>query len=272
MVVPSDFEEISLNGIVKRCQQESELFFQRQSFDPRYCFELFRRAFLLRSDAAWECIFRQYRHLVFSWIARHPLAAGLDEEPEYFLNRAFEKIWKVITPQKFAEFSDLKSVLRYLQLCVHSVIVDYARAREQAELLAEDSEPERLAFSDEDPDDNGVENKVSSRLQGREIWGWLSQRLKTEQERVLVFTLFVLALKPREVFDEYPGTFSSIDEIYMVKENLLSRLRRDKGLLHALRTVEETPFQNESKNFVKSGTSVPVDAGNTHSDSVYKGR
>jgi hypothetical protein len=200
------------------------------------------------------------------------LAAGLDEEPEYFLNRAFEKIWGVITPQKFAEFPDLKSVLRYLQLCVHSVIIDYARARERAELLAEDSEPERLAFSDEEPDDNGVENKVSSRLQGREVWDGLSQRLKTEQERVLVFALFVLALKPREVFEAYPGAFSSIDEVYMVKENLLSRLRRDKGLLHALRNVEETPSQNESKSSVKSGDWVPSDAGNMRPTSVYKGR
>jgi hypothetical protein len=277
-----EFEEINLNGIVSRCQLESELFFQRQAFDPRYCFELFRRAFLLRSDEAWECIFRQYRRLIFSWIERHPLTAVLDEEPDYYLNRTFEKIWAVITPQKFAEFPDLKSLLRYLQLCVHSVIVDHARAREQAELMDRDSEPENLAFSEESREDRGVEDMILQRQQGREVWSWVAQRLKTEQERVLVFAMFALALKPREVLEEYPGTFRSIDDIYMVKENVLSRLRREKELLRALNALESEPSdgrfegkglkRSSKKEAFKKGTDSPTDTGIVPPDLVKKGR
>jgi hypothetical protein len=277
MTVPLDFEEINLNGIVSRCQLESELFFQRQAFDPRYCFELFRRAVLLRSDEAWECIFRQYRGLIFSWIERHPLTAVLDEEPDYYLNRVFEKVWAVITPQKFAEFPDLKSLLRYLQLCVHSVIVDHARAREQAELMEEDSEPENLAFSEETREERGVEDMIQRRQQGREVWNWVLQRLKTEQERVLVFAMYALALKPREVLEGYPRTFRSIDDIYMVKENVLSRLRRDKELLHALNALESEPSDEHFEGKGRKGphrkkTVSPADTGIAPPDLVKKGR
>ena len=277
MAVPSDLEEINLNGIVNRCRQESDLFFQRKEFDPRYCFDLFRRAFLLRSEEAWECVFNQYRRLVLSWIERHPLTASLDEEPDYYLNRAFEKMWAVITPQKFTEFPDLKSVLRYLQLCVHSVIVDYARASERALQLAEDSELESLTLSDESSEEGGVENVVSRRLQGREVWAWVAERLKTEQERVLVFAMFTLALKPREVLVEYPNVFQSIDDVYMVKENLLSRLRRDQDLLRALSSLENAPSVGEQnvEKANKSGQdagSLPSDAGNMGPDFVKRGR
>ena len=277
MAVPSELAEISLNGIVTRCRQESDLFFQRKEFDPRYCFDLFRRAFLLRSEEAWECVFRQYRRLILSWIERHPLTASLDEEPDYFLNRAFEKMWAVISPQKFGEFPDLKSVLRYLQLCVHSVIVDHARAREQAALLPEDSEPESLVFSGESSDEGGVESVVSRRLLAREVWGWVAQRLKTEQERLLVFAMFTLALKPREVLAEYPGVFRSIDEVYMVNENLFSRLRRDQELLQALSILEGASSDGRghgkaAKRAVQDETSLPSDAGKMGPSIVKKGR
>ena len=71
----------------------------------------------------------------------------MDEEPQYFANRAFEKMWGVLSPQKFGQFPNLKSLLRYLQMCVHSVIVDYARRGEQATLL-EDSEREPVVLRD----------------------------------------------------------------------------------------------------------------------------
>jgi len=38
---------------------------------------------------------------------------------------------------------------------------------------------------------------------------------------------FVLALKPQEIFDLLRNRFRDIDEIYRVKQNVISRLRRD---------------------------------------------
>jgi DNA-directed RNA polymerase specialized sigma24 family protein len=233
-----EIEQIGLGGLRYRCQQESELFFQRQKFDPRYCFEIFRRAFVLRSEEAWECVYRQYHDLVLAWITRHQLAGTLDEEAGYFLNRAFEKMWLVITPQKFAEFPDLKSLLRYLQMCVHSVIIDHSRARERAMLMEDDSEPENLLFQEDQPHEDGVEKQVAGRLYAREMWEQVSRRLKNEQERAVMVGMVVLNLKSREVLETFQGVFENIDEIYMVKENLFSRLRRDRDLLQVLSSLE----------------------------------
>jgi len=127
-----DLEHLTLAGIAHRCAQESERFFRRLSNDPRYCFELFRRAILERSQEAWELVYAQYHALVLKWAALHPALSATVEEPQYFVNRAFEKMWLSITADKFVCFPDLKSVLRYLQMCVHSVIVDSARRAEQS--------------------------------------------------------------------------------------------------------------------------------------------
>jgi hypothetical protein len=267
MVGDPDIDSFGLNGLNHRCQQESDLFFQRKSFDPRYCFELFRRAFMLRSEDAWECVYHQYRKLVLGWVTRHPLSSTLDEEAEYFLNRAFEKMWTGITPQKFAQFSDLKALLHYLQLCVHSVIVDHARAREQAILIEDDSgsEPENLVFQENAEAVESVEHQVASHLDARALWDEVAIRLKTEQERVVVYGMFVLNLKSREVYEEFHGVFANIDEIYMIKENIIARLRRDRDLVRALMGSGEKTTNagtgdtglNKDKDREKSKTKAP---------------
>lgn len=258
----SEAVSLSLNGLSHLCQRESELFFQHRSFDPQYCFELFRRAFVEQCQEAWEYVYQQYRQLVLSWIARHPLSNTMQEEADYFLNRAFEKMWSVLNPQKFSEFPDLKSLLRYLQMCVHSVIIDYSRLNEQASLLEDGEEPVQLAFGDPPEPDGGVENQVAHRQQAAALWQWLDQRLKTEQERVLAYGFFVMEMKPRQILDEYPGVFGSIAEIYSAKENLLDRLRRDEELLQRLTGLETA---RNSKKAAKN-------AGKKPPENVNKGR
>jgi hypothetical protein len=233
MTDPSEFEAMNLSGLSHRCRQESELFFRRQSYDPRFCFELFRRAILEQNNDAWEVIHQQYRLMVLSWVKRHPLSANLDEVEDYFVNRAFEKMWAALTPKKFADFDDLKSVLRYLQLCVNSCIVDHMRAKEETVLLDEGIEP-AIAGYHERP---SMEDRVARRMQGQALWDWLSQRLKSDQEHTVIYAMFVLALKPREVLEMFRSEFDSVEEIYAIKENVLARLRRDPELA---RIVSET--------------------------------
>ena len=161
----NDLQSLSLSGVQHRCAEESERFFQRRNYDPRFCFELFRRALLEHDQRAWETIHHQYHPLVMSWVQRHGLLQALDEEADYFANRAFEKMWAAFSPQKFHQFPDLKSILRYLQMCVHSVIVDYARGSEQL-ILFEDSEREPLVLRD--PGQSSLEEKVFTRRQAAE--------------------------------------------------------------------------------------------------------
>jgi hypothetical protein len=111
-----DIQNLTLSGISHRCAQESDRFFNRKEHDPRFCYELFRRAILDQNQIAWDRILSQYQRLVTHWVERHAAFPGSGEEVQFFTNRAFEKMWIGISPKKFDKFTNLKSILKYLQM------------------------------------------------------------------------------------------------------------------------------------------------------------
>lgn len=224
----ADIHLISLSGIRHRCAQESNRFFNRQPHDPRYCYELFRRAIMHQNELAWDFVYQQYQPLVISWIERHSLFPALNEEIQYFINRAFEKMWQSFTPAKFEQSPDLKSVLRYLQMCVHSVITDFARWKEQQQrqesvsLSANEDGTETAVIDEETPED-----EIFDHLQEQNFWQWVQDQCNNRQERLVVYASFVLDLPPREVFDLYSEEFDSPRDVSRVKDNFLARMRRN---------------------------------------------
>lgn len=229
-----DFSTLSLSSLCYRCARESDNFFNRKKHDPRYCYHLFRRAVLQQDQRAWECLYRQYHPLVASWVERHALFKSCHEERQYFVNRAFEKMWAALNPQKLERFPDLKSILRYLQMCVHSAIVDYLRAQEQAELVTDSPALERQMV---DGEALAPEREAIRRTQAAVLWKMIAARLKDEKERKVVYGSFILALKPSDLVVHYAGTFENVGEIYRVKENVLARFRRDEDLKRFLNGV-----------------------------------
>lgn len=236
MPTASGLEHHGLATIARRCADETERFFRRVSHDPRFCFELFRRALVVRAERAWALVYEQYLPLVSSWVERHPAFAASGEEVQYFVNRAFEKMWLAVTPQKFGRFPELKSLLRYLQMCVHSVVYDLIRraGRETVDFdLEAQAETADLQGSDDGQD---VEEEALARVQGEGLWQEISSRMRSEKERRAVYGSFVLGLRPRELYALYKGTFSDVNDVYRAKENVLARLRRDEELLELLGT------------------------------------
>jgi DNA-directed RNA polymerase specialized sigma24 family protein len=230
MANPADLQSFTLAGITHRCTQETERFFQHLSYDPRYCFELFRRAIVGHSQLAWASVYNQYRPLVAGWVERHSAFASCGEEVQYFINRAFEKMWNSLTPDKFRRFPDLKSLLRYLQMCVHSVILDEARKAECTTVAMEDEMLLRRSAIDAGDE----ENDPVDRIHRQQLWAEIQARLQDEQERKVMYGSFVLGLPPRELVAHFDDTFGDVREVYRVKENVLARLRRDAELLSFL--------------------------------------
>lgn len=220
----TEIQSLTLAGVRHRCAQETERFFARKEHDPRFCFELFRRAILQRNDLAWECVYAQYRSLVVRWLERHPALPMSGEEAQFFLNRAFEKMWRGLTPEKFAMFEDLKSILRYLQMCAHSVVIDFLRRKEQKVLLDSVDEAEQMLVSEE----TAVEDQITNELEKQKLWGWLEEQFNDEKERLAIYGIFVLGLKPAEVVGEYGRVFQNVKEVYRAKENVVARLRRSQ--------------------------------------------
>jgi DNA-directed RNA polymerase specialized sigma24 family protein len=221
MTTDASITTLALSAIAQRCQQESQRYFQQLAFDARYCYELFRRALAERSEGAWELVYRQYAAQVQSWVERHPAFASSGETAEHFVNAAFAKLWSALSAQKFSHFADLKALLSYLKLCVGSVLIDHARAKAQ---------PVDDVIDPEHTGDPAPEQEYLADEWRRAFWRRVEQRLKDDKERKLIYYRFVLDLKPREICKRFPADFPVVDEIFVMTQNIVARLRRDPEL------------------------------------------
>lgn len=135
---------------------------------------------------------------------------------EWLVNRAFEKMFLAVDEEKFQRFPDLPSLLRYLQMCAHSAVVDALRRQERA-FLVEDPEGGAAA----DPEAEAVEQMAL-----QELWEVVQSAVADERERVVLYESFVHGIPPRELVRRRGDLFASVEEVYNAKRNLLSRLRR----------------------------------------------
>lgn len=216
--------QMELEPLLRRCVTESEKFYRGQPHDTRYSYELFRRAIVERNTEAWSLLYSHYSGLVEGWVRRSSAFGSTGESSEYFVNRSFEKYWGAMTAERFERFPDLASLLRYLQLCTSSVIIDSVRAQSWAEMVGEEAMPRaRVGYSSPDEE---AENRVGR----QEFWRFIESQLNNEQERVVVHCSFVLGMTPRAIFARHTLLFGAISEVYNVKRNVLGRLGRSPQL------------------------------------------
>lgn len=212
--------DLSLATLRQRCQEETSHFMHQKPHDPRYGYELFRRA-SEGDEAAWEGIYHQYRSLVSNWIERNPALIYSGEEVQYLVNRAFERMWRSLTPESFTRFEELRQLLRYLELCAHSCLLDYNRKKKgQAETSWDDLEYDHPGQA------TMIEADGLAEGQKTELWLVLWQLVTDEVERVVLVASFVLNLKPQQIQSEYTEHFPTVSEVYRTKQNILQRLRR----------------------------------------------
>ena len=221
MTLETDPQHLDLPELVQRCEKETRLYFQRQKPDDRYCFELFRRAIQEGDSSIWDHLYPCYSGLVASWVMQHPAYESSGEKVEYFVNGAFAKLVGTLTRERFQGFTELGYILSYLKLCVHSIVVDYQRAVDQASLYTLEDVGEE-ASTEASP-----EEQVFVRAAQEEIWEKVAERLHDKKERAVVQGLFVFGIKPRELYGQMPAMFTDVDEIYRIKQNVVARLRRD---------------------------------------------
>lgn len=214
-----DVRELSVINLAHQCQEETARYLRRESGEGVCCFELFRRAVADRDDQAWERVVIQYRRMVLAWVRRHPTRALVNESDDDWVHDAFARFWKAVPPDRFAMFPNLAAILRYLKLCVHSSLMDEARA----------SEAQRAAPIDdavEMPGPLDVEGAALSESTALRFWQSIQAELQDEVERLVVYLSFALDLKPGEIQARYPEHYASVADVYRVKRNVLERLRR----------------------------------------------
>jgi hypothetical protein len=212
--------DLSVFELARRCREETLRFLRAENRDDSFCFEIFERAVAHRNDDAWEAIVGQYRGIVLSYVGQHTSAAMFHEPDDYWVNRAFQRFWSAVGADRFAQFPDLPALLKYLKLCVHSVLMDEVRARKAATLTPLDELPETV------PAHADAEDNVIGKLAGEQLWAAISNELNDEAEEKVVYLSFARDMKPADIVQRHPRLFASVADVYRIKRNVLERLRR----------------------------------------------
>jgi DNA-directed RNA polymerase specialized sigma24 family protein len=192
--------------------------------------ELFRRAVADRDPSAWEAVVQQYRGLVRTWVRAHAAFASCRADADDIAIRAFARFWGAVGPDRQAHFTELAASMRYLKMCVHSVLLDEVRAIARTpEPSAGESDAEELA------EEHDSEDLAVSRLAAAELWSAVTRALADEAERLVVHLSYARGLKPGAIWAKHSDRFVSVADVYRVKRNALDHLRRSPEI----RALEE---------------------------------
>lgn len=214
-----DIHDIDTDQIALRCQNENRQFARMGTSDPRYCFELFRRALAVQQNDALAHVRSVYHFQLLSWAHHHPYSAQLDEELEYFCEIAFENFYFNLSGDRFAGFTNLPAVLGYLRACIFTAISQYLRSQRTHPTLPLDDLVETLDVPD------------SSESVGAEaLWQHICTLLPQPADQQLAYCRFVLAMKPQEIIQHYPGEWESEREVSVDLQRIRRTLRRDTTL------------------------------------------
>ena len=225
---------MELDLLAKHCEDETAYFFHPDPLrppDPRYCFEIFRRALGKQDQRAWDAICRQYAPLVAGWVAHHPELERSGGTIQSFVNDAFRRMWAAISPSKFRRFGDLAPLLAYLKMCAHSAVTEESRRAGFLRGMADiDALPAALSPAQRGQLDSPVDRMAFAGELRETLWRAVNSRLRNRKERLVVHCLFELDLKPKEIFDRHQDLFHDVREIYTIRQVVLERLARDPAL------------------------------------------
>lgn len=189
--------------------------------------ELLLEALANRDEVSWERAWAVWAPRVAVWVRRHPQFHRTGEEPQLFVSRAIEKLWRAVDQQKLTRFETPVQVLQYLKMCVNSSIVESLRRSVSTDFVYLDEEGQGDQISDPGPQ---VESAVVSTIERNELWLLVAEHARTEQEQVLVEAALVRGLPPRVIAQRYGGLFADVQDVYRLKRNMLERLARDGRL------------------------------------------
>lgn len=216
MHADTNLEQMSLTDLADACAASQTRSSQGQPNSATdACRELFRRAIKLRNQQAWDCIYEQYRRIVFSWISRNPVFYDTGESAEYFAQEAFMRLWRHLTPEKFDALTDLRMLMAYLKMCVNSTLVDFMRRQDQPTEELNETIPHPETTS------------TVERLDREQLWQLVSGQVQNDKEWLVLRGLFVWGYKPNELCTKYDSVFKDVREVYTIRENVMNRLRRD---------------------------------------------
>lgn len=189
-------------------------------------YELFRQAIVHRDADAWAAIYTRYHSLLVSW-AYYNGAQRCLEPPSDIADRALARAWAALTPDRFAEFPSLASLLSYLRTCVKTTAIDIARTQAASE----------RAWQQIDADEPATpEQIILDNLDRDTLWQLVIALANTPSDRITLIESCVYGLPPRAIQARHPVLFPNVASVYTTKRNLFNRLQRNQDLLRLRET------------------------------------
>lgn len=222
---------LQLDDLAAECTAQAQRFRElgADEADPRYCYELFRRAVVDRDEGAWLHVYTTYEQQVIRWVRQCGNYHATGQDAEFFVSIIYTKFWRAVRPEQFTErMPTLGAVLAYLKCCVQTTLIDYIRSRRRDTMLEDLGELERVNvhLSEVRP----IENRTGGRFERKRLWEQVSALLRSDQERIVLEEAFLLNKKASHIYADHDDVFDDVNTVYRVKENLLKRLRRNSDL------------------------------------------
>lgn len=216
---------LRLEAVITGCREEQQ---RARRDELGYCFELFRRALEERDQTAWGAIDAQYRRLLLDWVyaAR---GAETPEEAEDTAREALARFWRTLAGKEGpvgARFPHIGALLKYLQQCVVSTVLDARRRDQQRARLAERLRAnELLAPAAPGPEEQAVEFADRADQIAR-VRGWVQSAVSDPAEQLVLQLSYRDGLTPQEIAQRHPAEFPDAAAVRQIKERVLRRARR----------------------------------------------
>ena len=218
------WREASLADLCAEARIQEHNYLTALPSDDQAGVELFRRAIDDADSQAWATVIELYRGLLISQAGRQVIRGLVSEDDGFCVDRAFQRFWRATRSRGMHQFTDLASILKYLKMCLVSVLLDEARVRHRQPSVPIDQVPPEARMSG-DPAALAIGHSTA-----RELWQAVDAELHDNAERLVARLSFMQGLTPREILARCPAEFGEIAEVYRVKRLVIERLRRSAVL------------------------------------------
>src|SRR6266851_1362874 len=221
---PGDLFHVPIDVLCAEARAQEANFVRGEPSEDAAGVELFRRAIADADEAAWEAVVTLYRGLLIAQSARQVVRSLVVEDAGFCVDRAFQRFWRATRARGIHEFQDLASILKYLKMCLASVLLDEARARRRQACVSIDDMSADACVST-DPSAEVVANIAQV-----DLWKAIDRELRNDTERLVVRLSFAAGLSPREIKALHPDLFPDVSEVYRLKRNHIERLRHSPAI------------------------------------------
>jgi hypothetical protein len=224
---------MDIQVLAERCIEETRNYLKRARSEAESCFELMRLALAENNNIALAAIFRNYEHLIRSWVMIHPAFPRTEEPPDFFILDAFSSFYFATRGEKFAKFQDLSRLLKYLKTCVQSSILMYERKHpHQFVPLLDDGKAFHF-------------DKIEERLIYLAIWERICNLLPAEDDQNLAYLAFVQGRKAAEIAKLLPERYADARAVSVALQRIRYALKNDASLRDLLGAKGKKEKPNE---------------------------